>query len=319
MTVFRLGSTGGEVASIQTRLQTLGHYRGLLDGYFGGATETAVKRFQAERRLALDGVVGSVTWQALFGESIPAAILASQSLAYRCLALAGAFETDSGIPECFAGLSGDFDGQGLSLGVLQWNFGQGSLQPLLLEMARRHGVLFRELFRPDDAMLLETLSGDRNAQLDFARSIQHPVKHQIYEPWRGRFKALCRTAEFQAIQTRAAEALHQSARRLAGEYGLASQRGIALMFDIKVQNGSISAPTRQQILADFEQLATELPAALREVARMKIIAQRRADAANPRWVEDVRARKLCIALGEGTVHGISYNLAEQFAITLEPA
>ena len=36
-----------------------------------------------------------------------------------------------------AGLSGDFDGQGLSFGVLQWNLGQGSLQPLLADSGRR--------------------------------------------------------------------------------------------------------------------------------------------------------------------------------------
>jgi hypothetical protein len=37
---------------------------------------------------------------------------------------------------------------------------------------------------------------------------------------------------------------------------------------------------------------------------MSIVANRRAEAANPRWVDDVRVRKLCIARGEGAVHGI---------------
>lgn len=41
--------------------------------------------------------------------------------------ITGGFET-SGDP--FAAVAGDFDGQGISLGVLQWNIGQGSLQPL---------------------------------------------------------------------------------------------------------------------------------------------------------------------------------------------
>ena len=49
---------------------------------------------------------------------------------------------------------------------------------------------------------------------------------------------------------------------------------------------------------------------------MKIVANRRAEAANPRWVEDVRTRKLCIAKGEGIVHGVRYNLEEQFGIAL---
>jgi len=49
---------------------------------------------------------------------------------------------------------------------------------------------------------------------------------------------------------------------------------------------------------------------------MRIIANRRAAAANPAWVEDVRARKLTIANGQGTVHGNFYNLQEQHGIDL---
>jgi hypothetical protein len=36
----------------------------------------------------------------------------------------------------------------------------------------------------------------------------------------------------------------------------------------------------------------------------------------PRWQDDVKSRKLCIARGEGYVHGIWYNLFEQFGISL---
>jgi len=53
-----------------------------------------------------------------------------------------------------------------------------------------------------------------------------------------------------------------------------------------------------------------------EVARLRAVANRRADVAKARWREDVRERKLCIADGEGRVHGINYDLAEQFGIEL---
>ncbi|HEY4744406.1 MAG TPA: peptidoglycan-binding domain-containing protein, partial [Desulfuromonadaceae bacterium] len=134
MSVFRLGSTGDEVRWIQQRLQTLGLYRGPADGLFGGATEAAVKAFQDRSGLDSDGMVGPVTWQHLFQDHIPSPSIQSRPLDYRCLALTGSFETGAAIPDCFAGLSGDFDGQGISFGVLQWNFGQGSLQPLLKRM-----------------------------------------------------------------------------------------------------------------------------------------------------------------------------------------
>jgi hypothetical protein len=55
-----------------------------------------------------------------------------------------------------------------------------------------------------------------------------------------------------------------------------------------------------------------------EVARLRIVANRRAEAAKPQWVEDVRSRKLTIANGEGSVHGRHYDLAEDFGITLRP-
>src|SRR5688572_3374909 len=133
MSTYRLGSNGAEVERIQERLKALGFYRGPLDGNFGGGTDAAVRAFQKGKRLKADGLVGPDTWRALFKTSIPAPALASKPLELRCLSLTGTFETGQVPPECFAGLSGDFDGQGISLGVLQWNFGQDSLQPLLQE------------------------------------------------------------------------------------------------------------------------------------------------------------------------------------------
>ena len=50
--------------------------------------------------------------------------------------------------------------------------------------------------------------------------------------------------------------------------------------------------------------------------RMRIIANRRAEAAAPQWVEDVRARKLVIANGQGALHGRQFDLAQQFGLDL---
>ncbi|MFN7087377.1 MAG: peptidoglycan-binding domain-containing protein [Burkholderiales bacterium] len=316
MALYKLGSHGPEVEHIQQRLRALDFYRGPIDGAFGGGTDAAVRAFQKKRRLDSDGVVGTATWKALFDKTIPAPELADKTLDLRCLALTGAFETGQGPPECFAGLSGDFDGQGLSLGVLQWNFGQDSLQPMLQQMLSRHARVAQTVFQSNYDILAAALANDKDELMRFARSIQDPVRHSVNEPWRGMFKALCRTGEFQAIQVRHAGKLFKAAQDLAAEYGLQSQRAVALMFDIKVQNGSIGRLVKAQIIADFALLPAGLAQEDAEVARMAIIANRRAEAAHPRWVEDVRARKLCIAHGEGTVHGIHYNLAEQFGISL---
>lgn len=243
--------------------------------------------------------------------------LDAAALDYKCLALTGTFETNSGPPECFAGLSGDFDGQGLGFGALQWNFGQRTLQPLLKDAISEHQAVVRSIFQSQFDALAAALASESPEQMRFARSIQHPVKRLIEEPWRSMFRALGRTPEFQAIQVRHAADLYRGATALAGEYGLWSQRGIALMFDIQAQNGGISPLTRAQILADFASIPASLGKSQHEVERMTIIANRRADAANANLVEDVRARKLCIARGRGVVHGVPYDIEQQFGIMLK--
>ncbi len=106
MVFYKVGSMGDEVKRIQERLGSLGFYKGLIDGDFGGGTEAAVKALQKTKGLTVDGIVGQITWNALFEEEIPKPVIFSKPLDYKCLALTGSFETGRGVPECFAGLSG---------------------------------------------------------------------------------------------------------------------------------------------------------------------------------------------------------------------
>jgi hypothetical protein len=313
--VFSLGSHGDDVRRIESRLADLKLYTGAIDGCYGGGVESAVKSFQKSQGLPIDGIVGEETWKALFdGEPPPVNPLASAPLIQRCLALTGAFETSMGVPDCFCGIAGDFDGQGLSFGVVQWNLGQGTLQPLLNEMLAAHEAVLRNIFHDRFAELQNMLAATRNVQLQWARSIQHPQRHTIFEPWKGIFQALGRTPEFQTIQVQHAEALHAAAQNLCRRFEITSERAIALMFDIRVQNGSIDQATEARIRADFAGIASN-----DEVARLRSIAIRRAEAASPRFVEDVRIRKLTIANGRGTVHGVTWDLEAQFGISLHTA
>lgn len=316
MALYKIGSSGEPVTRIQQRLQKLGLYRGPLDGAFGGGTEAAVKAFQAANGLDVDGVVGNDTWKKLFREPIAPPPIAAEPVESRCVAITGAFETNAGPPDCFAGVSGDFDGQGLSVGVCQWNFGQDSLQPLLSSMLTKHDAVARAVFQDHYPVLAAALASPKDDLMAFARSIQHPVTHRVDEPWRGMLKALGRTPEFQKIQVVAAGRLLKTARAMCREYGLKSERALALMFDIVVQNGSIQPLVKARIQKDFDALPADLEADALEVERMRIVAVRRAEAANPRWVEDVRARKLCLANGAGKVHGVDYDLEGQFGIGL---
>jgi hypothetical protein len=322
MTIYLLGSRGAEVLQIQQRLSTLLLYSGPLDGIFGGGTEAGVRAFQQSSGLTANGQVDAGTWAALFGGAqIPVPAITKAGLDRRCLALTGAFETSEPPPECFAGLAGDFDGQGLSFGVLQWNIGQGSLQPLLVEMNQSHPDILGQIFGPNYSTLVAMLAENIEDQLAWARSIQNPMNSALFEPWRGQFKTLGRTQEFQEIESKHADGLFQQALALCDAFGVNSERAAALMFDIQVQNGGIKKLTKPLILSDFEQLGKSgaqggnVPG---EVARLQIVATRVAASAKPRWILDVQNRKMTIANGHGTVHEIDYQLDEQYGISLNP-
>ncbi|HYO79966.1 MAG TPA: peptidoglycan-binding domain-containing protein [Bryobacteraceae bacterium] len=314
----RRGSAGDSVLAVQTRLRELKLYTGPLDGQYGGGTEAAVKCFQRTHNLDLNGEVGPATWSQMFPDQPrPANDLLSCPVDQRCLALTGSFETCCAPPDCFCGLAGDFDGQGMSFGALQWNIGQGTLQPLLACFVKEHPKTADDIFHEHLAQLQRMLGGKLPEQLAFARSLQDR-RHRFLEPWRGMFAALGRTPEFRAIQADAAKVVFNRARTLASDYGLSSERGTALMFDILTQNGSISAAVKAAIMRDCAGLPATLSATEREVQRMRIIARRRAAVARAQYRDDVLNRKMTIAEGTGTVHNLRYDLAEQFGLTLDP-
>ncbi|MBI1822489.1 MAG: peptidoglycan-binding protein [Nitrospirae bacterium] len=317
--VYRLGAVGPAVKTLQEALAKLQLYLGPIDGNFGGGTERAVKAYQKKQRLTVDGIVGNETWDELAGDQEPPdSSWLEKPLSYRCLVLTGTFETNVPPPDCFAGITGDFDGQGISLGVCQWNIGQRSLQPLLLEMIQTYPAVSKNVFQDHYPEWLAWLKASQEEQMQWVIHLKNPKQNGINEPWQGLFKSLCRTEEFQKVQADTAQGLFRRGMSLCKKYGIRSERGAALMYDIVVQNGGIGKITDAQIIADCKKIDSGLSSDDQEVERLKIIANRRADAANPRWVEDVRKRKLCIALGEGIVHGRHYDLLGQYGIGFNP-
>lgn len=67
-TLLRVGDKGPAVRDLQERLTRCGHVV-TLDGEFGSETLGAVRDFQAQRRLRLDGICGVETWGALIESS----------------------------------------------------------------------------------------------------------------------------------------------------------------------------------------------------------------------------------------------------------
>ena len=59
------GSRGPAVIDLQDRLAAAGFSPGAADGIFGSLTDAAVRSFQRAKDLAVDGIVGPLTWSAL--------------------------------------------------------------------------------------------------------------------------------------------------------------------------------------------------------------------------------------------------------------
>ncbi len=67
MTAVQHGSRGKAVVELQQALVDAG-YELEVDGDFGDATDAAVREFQADNELDVDGIVGEETWAALAGD-----------------------------------------------------------------------------------------------------------------------------------------------------------------------------------------------------------------------------------------------------------
>ncbi len=64
-TLSKYGSTGAEVKAIQQTLKERGLYNGNVDGIYGTQTQEAVKKFQKQQGLAVDGIAGPQTLKRL--------------------------------------------------------------------------------------------------------------------------------------------------------------------------------------------------------------------------------------------------------------
>jgi hypothetical protein len=266
----------------------------------GGAESEG--RARAERQESRDA-----TFAVSFRVQAPGPL--GETLAKRVVNLTIAFEHGGLSPDQYFGtVAGDLDGQGLSFGILQWNLGSCSLQPLLAAFRRKDGTRFRTLMGTGAGVMDRLIAAPCDDALALARRVVLDADGQVKEPWVTRFHALGREQVFQEVQVQSLLPQVQKAYSLAEEFGFRSERAVALFFDILVQNGGISPLVRMQYEEDLQDGERSLGRALDEVERMRLLANRQAEAANPQWVDTVRARKLTIVQGEGSVNGISYNL-----------
>jgi hypothetical protein len=282
---FGLGCRGSIIQSIQQRLRARRCYKGDNDGIYGEETQRGVFELQSSAQLPTTGAVDDATWRALMNFSPP-------TLFARVVQLTASLENHG-----FGGVRGNWDGAWLTWGILGFTLESGDIARILLEVDAENPGTLEAVFGNGWRMLAPMLSAGPSEQKKWANSISDGGT--VKEPWRQLFEHLGDQEIVQAMQLkRARSGYFVPAIQTAASYGLETERGVALAFDIHVQNGGIHEAARSLI-----QSRVRFAGAMDEPSRRIIIANAVADAAKPQFREDVRCRKLAIATGEGVVHG----------------
>ena len=240
----------------------------------------------------------------------------------KCLRITGLFEGCG-----YSAISGNFDGQGMSLGILQWCLGQHSLQPLLLDYIASHTHDIKALWDLDKAEeFIRVVYSDWDTQMAWAKRFVGN-REKPYGDWVYRLKILAGSEDFISIQQKYASGIFDKAVTQARSFNLTQENSVAMMFDICVQEGGVAEKHKAKIQEYLNNKHSEVSRDLTEEERLECIAKGRASFAIRRWQVDVLSRKLCIARlrsapftwnGEqhsGAVHGDRLDLARSHSLS----
>jgi flagellum-specific peptidoglycan hydrolase FlgJ len=222
----------------------------------------------------------------------------------KALAVTSTLET--GKPGSFYGLSGNFDGQGVSFGLVNWTMGTGSLQVLLREFAKSspdqwiqvfgpHAASFRDLIMPNSAGAKATQWRFAIEDMNEQTIVRGRVKWAVREPWKTYFRNLADNTTFQAIQIRKVRELMKVAEIYCQSYSLKSEAAFCFMFDAVASHGKWW-PRKKRRGEHVKQKLQELRersigAAPLEKDVLLAIGDILAATSAPRWAEKVRVRK----------------------------
>lgn len=285
------GTRGDVACTIQKALIAAGLPLAKVDEVYGTATESAVRDFQTRQRLLTTGIVDDTTWGVL-------TTLPPPNLFERCLQLTAAFEGHN-----YTLAVGNFDGAWLTWGIIGFTLSNGEVQGLLQTLDAADARLIDTAFGPDAPGLRRMLRAGKVDQEAWAIS-NTTAGGGLAEPWKSGFAALGNLTPVREEQRRRALTHYfQPALQTAAKANLTSELGVALAFDIHVQNGSINPGARAAIQAQLAGMPNHS-----ELERRDVIANAVADNAKAEFRADVRSRKLAIAHGSGVVHGRAYRL-----------
>jgi hypothetical protein len=159
------------------------------------------------------------------------------------VAITGDFESEG---DPYEAVTGDFDEMGISCGVLQWNIGMESLQP----MVRAVGVTrVKQLMPTLGTAFWSACNGPKAPALTLVRSWQ--TNKKLRPTPRTELKALMGSPEMRAEQDKVIGTIALRAFRQAADwFGTGpNKRQFLWFFDLVTQNGGLKTLTRSQVTA----------------------------------------------------------------------
>ncbi len=288
--------SGIQIQQAQKALNALLPQTIIADGIFGSGTRDMIKLYQASAEFDVNGELDQATWAALMHSSEP-------PIFERCLQITAHFEGTG-----FTRIVGNFDGAGLTWGIIGFTLVNDELGAILKAIAVQYPALLNQAFGSDAKTILQNVDLPTEQRMDWANSVSRGAKrYDVAEPWRTYFKDLGEFPEVQQLQIqRAREVYWTAAVRDALVFGLTEELDFALFYDISVQNGSMKSKGRtpkaqSRIAAQADQGSAN---------KRKIIEDVVVETSKVAYQGDVRNRKTALRTGAGKVHGAAYELGD---------
>lgn len=229
-----------------------------------------------------------------------------------CVKITSGFEgTD------YSTVTGNFDNTGLSLGLLQWNLGTGSLRDYIL-------IHVNPLIHDFPVPITPLLRLSNSDSVVWAKDNILEINGELKSDWKEAFKTFLSKPSIINLQKRAIDKYFHRSKELCGLFQKNHQdkRFMAYSFDLAVQSWSLGIKVpdpnltqAQNIISlygpkNFELWSKE---ELTEDKQILVIASHlRALKCKPEWKGDFFARKCTIAMGIGIVHGKKYDFRKLF-------
>ena len=224
----------------------------------------------------------------------------STALKKKLLKNTGFFEGNNG----YSTIVGNFDGQGISFGIIQYNLGQETLQPLLNELIDNNYNTVVKCFGKSKAKTLKDVikTYSKKEQLTWANNIS-TSKGNVKDAWKTCFEALGKEQCCINLQIKYAASYFNRALKFASSLGITSTQGLAYLFDQAVQEWSFSKSisTMQSSIDGYKQARgnawngdSDILLAIHTYIR----------------TEDGKTRREAIRNGGGIVHGKTYHVSD---------